>query len=165
MRTENIVKFYNVSGKVKKVVVTPENVLIIEEDIHILALAKILVLLDIEVQSCNNFELIIDEEEIDQDIIGIDYYSFPISEKIDFTENIGKIVATDRDFETSLQVEKNVINGVFEQLHFLTPMVWAFLDYQKIEDEIRVQEIPSSVYYGFNKDINFVQKIKIMLDK
>ena len=39
-------------------------------------------------------------------------------------------------------------------------MVWEFLDYQKIEDKIRVQEIPSSVYYGFNKDINFVQKTK-----
>jgi len=165
MRTENIVKFYNVNGKVKKVVVTPENTLWVEEDIHILALAKILVLLDIKVQNCNNFELVIDEEEIDQGIIGIDYYSFPISEQIDFSKNFGKIIAVDRDFETSLQVEKNVINGVFEQLCFLTPMVWAFLDYQKIEDKIRVQEIPSSVYYGFNKDINFVQKLKIMLDK
>lgn len=163
---ENIVKFYNVNGEVKKVVVTPDSVIWIEDDIHILALAKILVLLDIEVQSCNNFELVIDEEEIDNDIIGIDYYSFPISEKVDFTE-IGKIIAVDRDFETSLQVEKNVINGVFEQLHFLVPMVWALLDYKKIEDEdeIRVQEIPTSIYYGFNKDINFVQKIKIMLDK
>lgn len=163
--SENIVKFYNVNGKVKKVVVTPDNALWIEEDIHILALAKILVLLDIKAQSCNNFELVIDEDELGQGIIGIDYYSFPISEQINFFDDFGKIVAVERDLETSLQIEKNVINGVFEQLCFLTPMVWAFLDYQKIEDKIRVQEIPSSVYYGFNKDINFVQKIKKMLDK
>lgn len=163
--SENIVKFYNVNGKVKKIVVTPDNALWIEEDIHILALAKILVLLDIKAQNCNNFELVIDEDELGQGIIGIDYYSFPISEQINFFDDFGKIVAVERDLETSLQIEKNVINGVFEQLCFLTPMVWAFLDYQKIEDKIRVQEIPSSVYYGFNKDINFVQKIKKMLDK
>ena len=162
---ENIIKFYNVNGEIKKVVVTPDNMLWIEEDIHILALAKILVLLDVKAQNCNNFELVIDEEEIDQGIIGIDYYSFPISERINFFDDFTKIVAIKRDFETSLQIEKNVIYGVFEQLCFLTPMVWAFLDYQKIEDEIRVQEIPSSVYYGFNKNTNFTQKIKKMFDK